>query len=192
MNESFAAIHSFYPTKPLGCRGDGGAIISNDETFINKCKKSRFYGLDDGEVKSWGFNSRMDEWQSAFLSHKVAYYRENNRKRQANASKILSTEVKSVKVSDDCVFHQLVTLWRDRDSVASSLAGAGIPTMIHYPKMLSDMPWLQGKVNFVPCNRVSDHILSLPVGPHLTADDVELISQHVRENQSHVIRFNEI
>jgi dTDP-4-amino-4,6-dideoxygalactose transaminase len=192
MSESFAAIHSFYPTKPLGCRGDGGAIVSDNELFIEKCKKSRFYGLDNGEVKSWGFNSRMDEWQAAFLSRKVTYYRENNRVRQENAKKILSSGFESIKFSDDCVFHQLVTLWKDRNSIARELEKSGIPTMIHYPKMLHDMPWLHGKVNFIDCRRVSDHILSLPAGPHLSDDDVSSVSEAIYRLRDSSIRFEDV
>lgn len=190
--DSFVAIHSFYPTKPLGCRGDGGAIISNDESFIKKCRNSRFYGLDDGVIRSWGFNSRMDEWQSSFLSKKIKYYRLNNETRRKNAKLILEKSRESVKYNENCVFHQLVILFANRDNVKKSFDESGIPTMIHYPKMLHDMPWLYDKVEFVETKRVSDHVLSLPVGPHLTDYDVALISSFLNSYQHEVIKFDEI
>ena len=192
MPESFAAIHSFYPTKPLGCRGDGGAIISNDLSFIERCKKSRFYGLDDGRIESWGFNSRMDEWQASLLSQKIKYYRNNNESRRRNAKSILGDDVKSIRYSSDCVFHQLVIMWKDRDSIARELEGLGIPTMIHYPRMLCEMPWLNGKVKFLNCKPVSKHVLSLPVGPHLVADDIEKIKSAVVKFKDQVVKFDDI
>jgi dTDP-4-amino-4,6-dideoxygalactose transaminase len=192
MPESFAAIHSFYPTKPLGCRGDGGAIISNDEKFIQLCKKSRFYGLNDGTIDSWGYNSRMDEWQSAFLLEKIKIYRHNNESRKINAKCILEGCIESVAYTTDCVFHQLVTLWQNRDDVQKSLERHEIPTMIHYPKMLCDMPWLEGKVKFLECKRVADYVLSLPVGPHLGEKDLTRISSSLYELKNLSCEFDNV
>jgi dTDP-4-amino-4,6-dideoxygalactose transaminase len=174
---SIAAIHSFYPTKPMGCRGDGGAILTDSEDLFQSCKKSRFYGLNTaGEIDAWGFNSRLDEWQSAFLIQKMRYYKDLNAVRQKNAKKILSDLDFGLKYSDDCVYHQLVTIWKDRDYVVKKLSDLGIPSMVHYPKMLCDMPRLRDKVEFMRCKRVSDNVISLPVGPHLNDEDLEKIS----------------
>ena len=188
---SFAAIHSFYPTKPLGCRGDGGAIISDDSDFLEKCKKSRFYGLNHGEIESWGFNSRMDEWQSSFLIEKLKYYRLMNEKRRENAKKYLKFG-SSVSYSSDCVFHQYVNLFFDRSIVINRLNSLGISTMIHYPKMLCDMPFLLDKVKFIKCKRIADHVLSFPVGPHLSTSDVERISNSIRLVSDGRMDFEEI
>jgi dTDP-3-amino-3,4,6-trideoxy-alpha-D-glucose transaminase len=189
--KSFVAIHSFYPTKPLGCRGDGGAIISNDEKFISSCKKTRFYGLNDGTIESWGFNSRIDEWQAAHLISKISYYRSMNEKRKENAKKYSSAGV-AVNYSPNCVFHQYVDIFSDRTHVVDSLNRSEIPTMIHYPKMLCDMPHLLDKVEFIECKRVSDHVLSFPVGPHLSASDVERISNSIQAVAGRRINFEDI
>jgi len=191
MPESYAAIHSFYPTKPLGCRGDGGAILTNDKHFADNCKKSRFYGLSDGLIKAWGFNSRMDEWQSSLLIEKLKYYRQMNEKRRENAKKYLKFG-SSVSYSPDCVFHQYVDLFFDRSAVIGKLNSMRIPTMIHYPKMLSDMPHLAERVKFTTCKRVSDHVLSLPVGPHLIAGDITKITEIAHLASNRRINFEEI
>lgn len=190
--KSFVAIHSFYPTKPLGCRGDGGAIISNDEKFISSCKKSRFYGLNDGVINTWGFNSRMDEWQAAFLLSKLDYYDAMNKKRQSNAKRYNSAFNNTVTFTQNCVYHQYVTLWRNRDHVRDVFESNGIPTMIHYPKMLNDMPYFKSFINNKSNKRISDHILSLPVGPHLSNEDVEKVCDALSRMKNEVIEFTDI
>lgn len=190
--KSFVAIHSFYPTKPLGCRGDGGAIISNDEKFISSCKKSRFYGLNDGVINTWGFNSRMDEWQAAFLLSKLDYYDAMNKKRQSNAKSYNSAFNNTVTFTQNCVYHQYVTLWRNRDHVRDVFESNGIPTMIHYPKMLNDMPYFKSFINNKSNKRISDHILSLPVGPHLSNEDVEKVCNVLSRMKNEVIEFTGI
>lgn len=178
-SDSFAAIHSFYPTKPLGCRGDGGAIISNDSDFIEKTKRSRFYGLNEGTIEMWGFNSRMDEWQAAFLIEKLKHYRHNNEVRRKNYQSITERKSVGITYTDDCVFHQFVMRVKDRNKVQEILTQQGIPTMIHYPKMLCDMPWLKDHVEFIKTRRVSDEVISLPIGPHLSESDVQIISSSI-------------
>ena len=192
-NLSDISIHSFYPTKPLGCQGDGGVILTNDERIAKFCKQARFYGLNDGVINSWGFNSRMDEWQSCFLTSKLSYYRKLNDNRKENANlynQILNT---GIKYTENCVYHQYVSLWKDREYIQKKLLEKGIPTMIHYPKMLIDMPYLQGKVNFSnECPRVSDYILSIPVVPHLTSQNVKKIKKEINNLKSNLIDFEEI
>jgi dTDP-4-amino-4,6-dideoxygalactose transaminase len=134
----------------------------------------------------------MDEWQASLLSQKIKYYRNNNESRRRNAKSILGDDVKSIRYSSDCVFHQLVIMWKDRDSIARELEGIGIPTMIHYPRMLCEMPWLNGKVKFLNCKPVSKHVLSLPVGPHLVADDIEKIKSAVIKFKDQVVKFDDI
>lgn len=194
--ETTIAIHSFYPTKPLGCRGDGGAILTNDENLYKKIKKSRFYGLNEiGEIDCWGFNSRLDEWQAAFLIEKISFYKDMNHKRKKNAEKIdLILRNKKMNNTKNSVYHQYVTLWRNRDKIKSELEKSNIPTMIHYPKMLQDMPFFLDKVNFIKFNqkRISDYILSIPIGPHLVDEDLEIICNKLLELQQDAIEFNEI
>lgn len=194
---SLAAVHSFYPTKPMGCRGDGGAILSDDEDFYATCKKSRFYGLNsDGAIDTWGFNSRLDEWQAAFLMHKMSYYRQNNQTRQKNAKSYMSIQHPGIQYTDSCVYHQYVALYNNRDVVRTRMESLGIPTMIHYPRMLSDMPHLKNlqSIHFVDKSkkRFSDHVLSLPVGPHLTIAETEAICSVIYGEKNESISFEEI
>lgn len=190
---SIAAIHSFYPTKPLGCRGDGGAILTNDSALEDKCRKARFYGLDEfGYVSSWGFNSRMDEWQAAFLLCKIKHYRNLNMIRQSTAKKYNMFLPNHIVRDENCVYHQYVVLLNERDTVKKLLEEKGIPTMIHYPRMLSDMPFLQDKVQFSACKNIAKHILSLPVGPHIKELDAEKIILSLESLKDYVIDFNAI
>lgn len=192
--KTFAAVHSFYPTKPLGCRGDGGAILSDDTSFIEKCKQSRFYGLNqEGSITSWGFNSRMDEWQSALLLSKINFYKSLNESRRKNAKKYNDAlGFSCVNYTKNSVYHQYVTLWKNRNSIQKKLEDAGVPTIIHYPKLLCDMPFLTQHVKFKNCKRICDHVLSLPVGPHLNEIDVENISEFLRKNKNETIDFKDI
>ena len=185
--ESFAAIHSFYPTKPLGSRGDGGAIISDNLDFIEKCKKVRFYGLDDGSILNWGVNSRMDEWQSAFLLQKITYYRSNNEQRKKNARLILQDVNPGIHYTNECVYHQLVLRFKERNKIQVRLLEEEIPNMIHYPKMLSDMPWFADKADFSKIRRISDEVLSIPVGPHLKNNDIDKIRSFIQNHKNEIL-----
>lgn len=186
------AIHSFYPTKPMGCMGDGGAILTNDQSAALQLRKSRFYGLDsEGLIRTWGINSRIDEWQAAHLLCKVNHYRKMNHKRRENAKRYSEFGV-GISYSSDCVYHQYVEIYAERDSVRQAFTEAGIPTMIHYPKMLINMPYLSDRVKFSNCKNVSKHVLSLPVGPHLTSDELEKISQVIYSVSDRRINFEDI
>ena len=191
--KSIAAIHSFYPTKPLGCRGDGGSILTDNDELERKLRKARFYGINNaGVIDSWGFNSRMDEWQSAFLLQKLLYYKSNNVMRQKNAAELMKVFNAGITFGNDCVFHQFVSLWSDREQAISELNNQSIPTMVHYPKMLHDMLHLQDKVTFTIKQKISDHILSFPVGPHLLENDIAKIQEAILSIKKNAIRFEEI
>lgn len=189
-----ASIHSFYPTKPMGSRGDGGAILTDCEEIEQLARKARFYGLSNGSIDSWGFNSRMDEWQSAFLLEKIKYYRNMNETRRKNAfifNSALGLD-STLTQTTGSVYHQYVTLWKNREKVQQRLLEAGVPTMVHYPKLISDMPYLVDKMKSFACRRVCDHILSLPVGPHLTSKDLENISNCLKALKNESIGFQDI
>jgi dTDP-4-amino-4,6-dideoxygalactose transaminase len=188
------SIHSFYPTKPLGCRGDGGAILTDNEEWAVALKKARFYGLDSssGKIDSWGFNSRMDEWQSCFLTEKLKYYRKMNETRRINAS-FYSSHSNTIVFTKNCVYHQYVTLWKSRSNIQKLFEDSKIPTMVHYPRMISDMPYLVDKVKFInKCKRISDHILSLPVGPHINKNDLTKIIEILDEAKNDSIEYSKI
>jgi len=187
-------VHSFYPTKPLGSKGDGGALLTNNDVWATQAKKARFYGLSSGVIDSWGFNSRMDEWQSCHLVEKIGYYRELNQKRKDCAKKYNDVILNpGLTYTKNCVYHQYVTIWKNRDAIQQKLLKKGIPTMIHYPKMLYDMPFLKDKVVFVDyAKRISDHILSLPVGPHLKQKDIEKITNVLSEIKEDILEFNDV
>lgn len=190
---SIIAIHSFYPTKPLGSRGDGGAILTNDKTLFTYFKKARFYGTNEhGLIDSWGFNSRLDEWQSCFLSSKIQYYRKMNKIRQDHATSFRKFLDFGIDYSSDCVYHQYVTFWNNRERVIKKFNDHNIPTIIHYPKMIYDMPHISKYISRYNKQNISEHILSLPVGPHLNNDNVKKICNVLEELKNDAIRFEEI
>jgi dTDP-4-amino-4,6-dideoxygalactose transaminase len=194
-NSIVASIHSFYPTKPLGCRGDGGAILTNDDLLFEKSKKARFYGFDEnGIINSWGFNSRMDEWQAGFLSGKISYYRDLNLQRRKNAfkfNKALENKNLSNQTAES-VYHQYTILCKDREFTFKKLKEGNIPAIIHYPKLISEMPYIADKIISMPCKKINEHILSIPVGAHLNKKDIELITNTLSDIKNETIQYQEI
>lgn len=186
--DSLAEIHSFYPTKPCGSMGDGGAIVSNDEDLCKSIRTASRYGMEDGLLVSRGCNSRMDEWQAAFLNEKLSLYEKMNEARRCHAKRYSSFD-DSIEWHADCVFHQYVSLWDDNGTVVKELSKRGIPTMIHYPHMLRDMPLLKSSlVEFCDGDdRPCDHVVSLPVGPHLTQDNVDRVAGSIFELRTHLL-----
>jgi len=127
-NKSHFSIFSFYPTKPLSAMGDGGMICSNNT--IDYCRSARFYGVDENIL---GINSRMDEFQAAIVRVKIPYLHELNNRRKKIA-KFYKTFVDGITVNSNCVYHQFVVRFKNRDQIIKN-----IPYMIHYPKHVNEL-----------------------------------------------------
>jgi dTDP-3-amino-3,4,6-trideoxy-alpha-D-glucose transaminase len=182
-----AAAFSFYPVKNLGALGDGGAITTNDDDLAERVRLLRNYG---SRVKYQhdipGTNSRLDEMQAAFLRVKLRRLDEWNTRRSAVAEFYLR-ELQSIpglilpEVAWDVhhAWHLFVVRHLRRDALQNHLTRSGIATMIHYPTPPHRSPafrrsnWI-GETPRV-AERLSDEILSLPLGPHLTAADAERV-----------------
>ncbi len=174
-----AAAFSFYPGKNLGAFGDGGAITTDDGALAERLRLLRNYG---SRVKyhhtEQGVNSRLDELQAAFLRVKLARLDEWNARRVAlvrlydeGLASIPGVTIPHVPDFIDGVFHLYVIRHARRDALQKHLAAAGIGTLIHYP----EPPHRSGAyaaafpdAGVLPlATRLSDEVLSLPIGPHL-------------------------
>ncbi len=179
-----ATAFSFYPTKNLGALGDAGAVVTSDESVAERIRYLRNYGsLVRYRNEYRGVNSRLDEIQAAFLNVKLPYLDRDNARRKSIARRYLegiSLEGLRLPPSDridDDVWHLFVTQSPYRDQLRQYLAENGIQTDIHYPTPIhrqsayADLSHLKLPVT----EQLSREVLSLPLHPMLTDDEVSRI-----------------
>jgi dTDP-4-amino-4,6-dideoxygalactose transaminase len=180
-----AAAFSFYPTKNLGCIGDGGAIATNDASIAAKARALRCHGWVGGEriSASLGFNSRMDELQAAILTVLLRHLDEGNHERRLLAGEYRRhlQNLPVVLPPDDpgAVYHQFAIACEERDALRKHLKGeAGIETAIHYSPALHQQPAFQMDtlVRLVETERLSRQLLSLPIQPEVASRHVAYIA----------------
>ncbi|MDS4018974.1 MAG: DegT/DnrJ/EryC1/StrS family aminotransferase [Candidatus Competibacter sp.] len=186
-----AAGFSFYPGKNLGALGDGGAVVTNDAELADRVRVLRNYGSRikyHNEVK--GFNSRLDELQAALLRAKLPVLDEWNARRRDVAARyrdgLAGSELGLPFVPEwaEPVWHLFVARHPRREALQQRLQQAGIGTMIHYPIP----PHLQpayaelgfGAGAFPLAEALHREVLSLPMGPHLTLDELARVAAAVR------------
>jgi len=177
---------SFYPGKNLGALGDGGAVVTNDEKLAEVLFSLRNYG---SEVKYYndfiGVNSRLDELQAAFLNVKLPNLDSDNQHRKTIANRYLS-EIKNDKImlpfwdfSDNHVFHLFVIRTPKRSELQDYLKQNGIETILHYPvpphKQKAFKNW--NHLSFPITEKIHNEVLSLPISPIMTADEVDFVIQ---------------
>ena len=182
---------SFYPGKNLGCFGDGGCISTSDGALAEKIRLIRNYGSKKRyEHEAIGINSRLDELQAGVLSIKLKCLDEWNKRRQKLAH-IYLQELKHIaelilpEYNEGHVWHIFGIRTSKRDELQKFLASKGVVTIIHYPKPI----YLQGAYKnmtiktsaFEITEKISAEILSLPIGPHLTEEEVRFACQVIRE-----------
>lgn len=179
-----ATAYSFYPGKNLGALGDGGAVITNDEQLAKTIQSLRNYGSETKYQNEYiGVNSRLDELQAAFLNVKLPHLDKENNIRRTIANRYLS-EIKNDKLtlpfwdlSDNHVFHLFVIRTKSRDDLQNYLLDNGIQTMIHYPipphKQKAFSSW--NNLSFPITEKIHNEILSLPISPVMTDDEVSFV-----------------
>ena len=192
-NLSDAAGFSFYPTKNLGAFGDAGAVTTNDTSLAQRVRILRNYGSAKKDFNSVrGYNSRLDPLQAAFLRVKLRHLDEWNLRRE----KIAQVYMQLLRGDERCVlpqvpswarpvWHQFVIRHQQRDRLREYLAGRGIETAIHYPvpPHLSEAYSGQdfAKYDLRRTEDLAKTILSLPMNPHVRADQAEEISHAILE-----------
>jgi len=184
------AAFSFYPTKNLGAYGDGGAITTNHPELAQRVDLIRQYGWRErytSDIK--GMNSRLDEMQAAVLRVKLHHLDDWNKARRERAA--LYTElVRTVTLPremsyGEAVYHLYVVQSPKRESLIAHLKARGIGTMIQYPHTIHLQPAytnLGYREGSLPVSeRLAREIVSLPLYPELSLDDVRGIAQAVNE-----------
>jgi UDP-2-acetamido-2-deoxy-ribo-hexuluronate aminotransferase len=177
---------SFFPAKPLGCFGDGGAVFTNDEALASKIKSLRVHGQSKRyHHKYIGLGGRMDTLQCAIVGVKLKYYAKDLALRQAVASnynqKLKSKEIVLPFVDSRATsaFAQYSIRVKNRDKVQAKLKEQGIPTAVHYPMPLhlqECFEYLGYKDGDFPiAQKVSSEIMSLPMNPYVSNDEIDYI-----------------
>ncbi len=185
-----AAAFSFYPTKNLGALGDGGAITTNDDKLAEVIQSLRNYGSNKKYYNEYiGVNSRLDELQAAFLSIKLKYLDEDNKRRQENA-KIYFNNIKNNKIIlpgydeiENHVWHLFVVRTTNRDEFSKYLTDKGIGNVIHYPISPHKQQAYKkyNHLNLPITQKISNEILSIPMSPFLKNRELLYIATQINE-----------
>jgi dTDP-4-amino-4,6-dideoxygalactose transaminase len=189
-----AATTSFYPAKPLGCYGDGGAIFTNDDILANKIKSLRNHGIGEQRYEHIrvGLNSRLDSIQAAVLLIKLRVLEghELNKINQV-AKKYNNKLMNYVNVpnipdgyySSYAQYTIRLKSERLRDELAKYLDSKSIPSVVYYPKTMHQQKvYANHLYNLVPLNNsinLTKTVLSIPIHPYLTDTEVDYISNSI-------------
>lgn len=179
-NLTTVACTSFFPSKPLGCYGDGGAIFTNDEGLATIIRQIARHGQDRRyhHIRV-GVNSRLDTMQAAILLPKLEIFEEEIELRQSvarNYADLLNmagvNKQPYVEVYNTSVFAQFTVRVDNRDSVQAKLKQLGIPTAVHYPIPLNQQPAVaDAEANLPVGDEVARQVVSLPMHPYLTLEE---------------------
>ena len=186
-----AAGFSFYPGKNLGALGDSGAVTTNDDTLAEEIRALGNYGSKQKYVNDvQGSNSRLDEIQAGFLTVKLKHIDADNKIRQEIAKRYVS-EINNPKIilpnlpnfTENHVWHLFVIRTSERQKLQDYLLANGIQTIIHYPIP----PHKQGaykemnELNFPITEKIHDEVLSLPIGPVMTEEEVSKVIEVINK-----------
>jgi len=181
---------SFFPAKPLGCFGDGGAVFTNNDALAEKMKSLRVHGQSKRYHHQYiGMGGRMDTIQCAIVDVKLKHYTKDLDLRQEVASKYTKTlESKDlvlpfVDERATSAFAQYSIRVQNRDDVQARLKEQGIPTAVHYPVPLHLQECFSylgyGKGDFPISEIVSMEIMSLPMNPYLSDDEIAYVGENI-------------
>ncbi len=183
---------SLHPLKNLGTCGDGGMIVTNDPELSEKLKVMRNIGLRTrDDCVMWSHNSRLDTLQAAILLVKLRYLQEWTQQRRANAhyyqthlAGIPQIQIPPEREEEKCVYHTFVIQVEQREELRQFLSNRGIGTAIHYPVPIHlstagrELGYAQG--SFPVTEQQSRRILSLPIYPGLTVDQLEQVCENIK------------
>ncbi len=166
---------SFFPSKPLGCYGDGGALFTNDDKLAQAAREIRVHGQSARYTHTrLGVGGRMDTLQCAIVLGKLERFEweiEQRLKIGARYQALLAdlpVERLAVREDRDCVWAQFTLQVDDRAGVQKKLNDAGIPTAIHYPKPLHRQPAYAQDVSLPNAERAAERVISLPMSADLS------------------------
>lgn len=185
------ATTSFFPAKPLGCYGDGGAVFTHDDVLAEavRCCLNHGQSARHQHVRI-GINGRLDALQAAILLVKLRHFEAELTARQTVAERY-TERLKDVAVTpfvpaaNRCVWAQYTIRVANRDEVCEHLRSKGIPTAVHYPVPLHQQPAFRHLAVPDSCCpvacKLSREVLSLPMHPFLTPEQVDQVASAVRE-----------
>lgn len=188
-----AGAFSFFPTKNLGAIGDGGLVLTDNDTLAEKVRMLRGHGAKVRDTyELLGYNSRLDSLQAAVLSVKLPLLEGWNRQRRANAARYrellagldgiaLPAEVPGAEHT----YNQFSILTARRDELRAHLQERGVPTMVYYPRALHQQPIFAGlgyaAGDFPVTERIQEEVLSLPIFPGLTEEQIATVAGAIRD-----------
>lgn len=187
-----AATTSFFPAKPLGCYGDGGAIFTNDDELSELLRSLKFHGKGNHKYDNVriGINSRLDTIQAAILNVKldifIDYELENVNKVYNEYTKELKKYVETPHIplgyySSFAQYTIKLKNKNERDRLQEFLLLNKIPTMIYYPKTMSEQKAFKVEAQHNDSYNLKDIVLSLPMHPYLLEEDINYIIRKVKE-----------
>ncbi len=190
------AATSFFPAKPLGCYGDGGAIFTNDGNLNEKLVSIRVHGMGKHKYDNIriGINGRLDTLQAAILIQKLKIFNSEIQKRDKVALKYRErlnglVQFQRIPEHHTSSWAQFSFLSKDRSAIISKLEALKIPTAIYYPKPLhlqeafSMLGYRKG--DFPVAERISDTIMSIPMHPYLSDDQIDYITENIKNSLSY-------
>lgn len=194
-NLSDIACTSFFPSKPLGCYGDGGAVFTNDENIATVIRQIARHGQDRRyhHIRV-GVNSRLDTIQAAILLVKLKLFDKELKQRLVIADKynrLLSfnsqIKLQTIESFNQSAWAQYVIVVEGRDDFAKKMKNLNIPTAIHYPLPLNKQPVFDFSNKKLPAgDALSNSIISIPMGPYLNATEQESVVEAVNESLKHL------
>ncbi|MDO5073597.1 MAG: DegT/DnrJ/EryC1/StrS family aminotransferase [Neisseria animaloris] len=186
-NLTTIACTSFFPSKPLGCYGDGGAVFTNDETLATVIRQIARHGQDRRyhHIRV-GVNSRLDTLQAAILLPKLAIFEEEMQLRQqvaamyAEALQDAGIAVPFIEAHNRSAYAQYTIRVKNRDAVQTALKEAGVPTAVHYPIPLNKQPAVANDAVLPVGDLVAQEVISLPMHPYMTHKQVRQVADALK------------
>ncbi len=186
------SITSFFPSKPLGCYGDGGAVFTNNDYYADKIKMLRVHGQNKRNYHKYiGMGGRMDTIQAAILLVKLKYFPQELEDRKlvaehysSSLSNIIQTPV--IKPNRSSAWAQYTLRVNNRNNFQNELKKKGIPTSVFYPVSLhlqECFKYLNYKLNDFPISeKASNEVISIPMNPFLTYDEINYIISTIKDH----------
>jgi len=187
-----AGAFSFFPSKNLGCFGDGGMVSTSDDKIAEIVRiLIKHGGKDKYNVDFLGYNARLDTIQAAVLLARMKFVDEFNNRRKSIAKRynnFLSEikEIKTPEIKEGSVFHQYTIRVPEekRDTLQKFLKEKGISTMVYYPVCLHEMKLFNNRAifeNLSSAERVSRQVISLPIDPLMTEQEQDYVIANIKE-----------
>lgn len=184
---STVACTSFFPSKPLGCYGDGGAMLTDDDDLALQMRRIASHGQDRRyHHVTVGVNSRLDTIQAAILLAKLDVFDREIAERQ-RAAAAYDRALQPLGIATPTLLDGNTSAWAqytiqndNRDAFATDMKAAGVPTAVHYPVPLNRQPAVADPETSLPVSeQAAERVISLPMHPYLSDDDIAQVAEAV-------------